>query len=330
MMPIIMETRMNIPCPFECRKSYNKPSDLISHLKKHNVKSDISLKLQYYCPYIQCPYFINSNKNKHFKERKQLNQHLHKVHCKKSFTCNLCSGSFVKEAELLRHMKVCNDEYKCDVCNVKYRKKEAYIVHLLRKHPDLHKEYKLANKRLRDSKKGVVQAKKCRIDDDNGGSPKRSFATQTLNDGEAKSIKSDISLYPNDQEYAKGIDDMERHFSTIETQTVFENLLSIKSQNSEDDSLFPDIQTQTWPNKKETNSDSTIKETQTCLCLYDSRSSFPKSIFNSASSSPTRQLTSTETQTNDAHRYRNIKSDVLLSFSSTETQTCFEGGANGF
>lgn len=322
MMPIIIETRINIPCPFECKKSYNKPTDLISHLRKHNVKSDINLKLQYYCPYIQCPYFINSNKNKCFKERKLLNQHLHKVHCKKSFTCKLCSESFVKEAELMRHIKICNDEYKCVACNVKYRKKEAYIVHLLRKHPDLHKEYKLASKRLRDSKKGVQ--KKYKIDD-SGASPKRSFATQTLNE-EAKCIKSDISLDPNDQEYAKGIDDMERHFSTIETQTVFEDLLSIKSQNSEDDSLFPD----TWPNKKETHSDSTIKETQTCLCLYDSKSGFPKSILNSASSSPTTQLTSTETQTNDGHKYRNIKSDVLLSFSSTETQTCFEGGAKGF
>uniref|UniRef100_A0A2A4IUZ5 Uncharacterized protein n=1 Tax=Heliothis virescens TaxID=7102 RepID=A0A2A4IUZ5_HELVI len=166
-------------------------------------------------------------------------------------------------------------------------------------------------------------------------SPKKSSATQIPED-----IKNDVTL-PAWQSNETKTDE-------ISTQVAFEDLLSLKSQNSEDEIFFSegvslsDIQTQTFPlefglsrSNKETQScknsetqspDLSIKETQTCCCHYDS----PKpnfKLFDSLSSSPASvNHTSTETQTGDLKM--TLKSDVLLNFISTETQTCSDELSN--
>ena len=170
-------------------------------------------------------------------------------------------------------------------------------------------------------------------------SPKKSFATQIPED-----IRNDVTL-PSWQSKT----DFETKTDEISTQVGFEDLLSLKSQSGDDDLFFSDpvslsdIQTQTFPiefglsrrSHKETQScmtsetqspDLSIKETQTCFCHQDSpRRNFR--LFDSLSSSPaSTNLMSAETQTADPRH--SVKSDVLLSFNSAETQTCFDDSSN--
>jgi hypothetical protein len=213
----------------------------------------------------------------------------------------------------------------------------------MRKHPREHKQYKDERKANKRKSHTVTEPKRFKTDLERFSefvyeSPKRSLATQTSSH---ENIKNDVTLLPWTHIPGKG-DYSEAKTDEISTQTVFEDLLSIKSQTSEDESIFfsetvslSDIQTQTFPvefglsrSHKETltsetqSPDLSIKETQTCYCLYDSpRTNFK--LFDSISSSPSSiNLTSTETQTGELRP--TIKSDVLLSFNSTQTQTYSE------
>lgn len=249
------------------------------------------------------------------------------------------------------------------------------MVHLKRKHPDVHQRYKNENAEKRRSenaneakkKKTVMEAPaetviteelatgtvtetwifnetenknetSSKTREDVCDSPKKSFATQIPED-----IRNDVTLSSWQSK-----NDFETKTDEISTQVAYEDLLSLKSQNSEDEIFFSDpvslsdIQTQTFPlefglsrSNKETQSsknsqtqspDFSIKETQTCFCHFES----PKpnfKLFDSLSSSPASiNQTSAETQTADPRH--SVKSDVLLSFSSAETQTCFDASSN--
>ncbi|XP_063371985.1 uncharacterized protein LOC134660189 [Cydia amplana] len=322
-----MESKILLPCPYavgnRCSEKYLKKRYLYNHLVKHHSLSEkLVIECQYYCSYEECSYFVNAGKNKFFTERKYLNQHYNKVHRSK-IVCGQCSLSFT-DSEYERHLKVCNVTYLCQICNIEYKNNERLLVHLMRKHPQIHEEYKRGRKKK--ISETTTECKRIKIEEKLDyicDSPKRTLATQTRPE---ENIKNDVAL-------PSWKSDGEAKTDEISTQTVFEDLLSLKSQTSEDDSIFfsetvslSDIQTQTFPiefglsrcNKEtatETQSpDLSIKETQTCLCLYDSKFK----LFDSVSSSPL-TLTSTETQTGDKF---GVKDDML--FHSTETQTCFE------
>lgn len=354
------ESKILLACPHSCQKSYVKQKDLLLHLRRSHCRNEqFEIEVRYHCPFTTCSYFKDSARHKYFSGRKYLNQHLNKAHkSKEDLLCATCHLTFGSETEYLRHLKTCNVTYVCALCNIEYRNNERLLVHLKRKHPTLHQQYKEQRKLDRSCKRasetvtGEPKRPKKEPDplkkDANEyvfcDSPKRSFATQTLTSQD--NIKNDVALPPWAFRSEKS-DDIDRNYSTIETQTVFEDLLSLKSQNSEEDSIFfsetvslSDIQTQTFPvefglSRKETITSETqtrerspdwnIKETQTCFCLYDS----PKlgfRLFDSVHSSPSScHLTSTETQTAEFNRSA-VKSDVLLSFNSAETQTCFEEG----
>ncbi|KAI5636791.1 zinc-finger associated domain (zf-AD) domain-containing protein [Phthorimaea operculella] len=335
------ETKIYLSCPY-CQESYIKQKDLLLHLaKQHQINDeDFSIELQYYCSINTCSYFINSGKNKFFQGRKFLNQHIAKVHTSKVIQCNSCQKSFSTEPLLRSHQKSCNTTFLCQICNISYNSNEKLLVHLLRKHPDLHKQYKDERKSLKRKSCTVTEPKKAKNEDKFTDymcdSPKRSFATQTAEDH----IKNDVAL----PSWQTKNENFETKTDEISTQTVFEDLLSLKSQASEDESIFfsetvslSDIQTQTFPlefglsrSHKETltealSPDLSMKETQTCFCLYDS----PKvnyRLFDSVTSSPcSLNLATAETQTHDMKS--SVKSDVLLSFNSAETQTSFEDNA---
>ncbi|XP_047040176.1 zinc finger protein GAI-ASSOCIATED FACTOR 1-like [Helicoverpa zea] len=358
------DSRINLPCPYHCKDCFFKKTDLQSHLKKmHCVSDSFEIELQYYCPEENCAYHITSDKNKWFSGRKFLNQHINKVHKAKTFHCNECNQCFATETEFVRHSKICNFVFICQICDTKYSTNEKLMVHLKRKHPNVHQLYKneKAEKRKLERTKEAKRAKNVPSETEMAtatlitteidpksilenwkfnekipkneltfcDSPKKSSATQIPED-----IKNDVTL-PSWQSNETKTDE-------ISTQVAFEDLLSLKSQNSEDEIFFSeavslsDIQTQTFPvefglsrSNKETQScknsetqspDLSIKETQTCSCHYDSpRPNFR--LFDSLSSSPASiNHTSTETQTGDSRLA--MKSDVLLS--STETQTCFD------
>ncbi|XP_045783521.1 uncharacterized protein LOC123879689 isoform X1 [Maniola jurtina] len=375
-----MDSKINLPCLY-CNSEFLKRTDLMYHLvKQHKVIKRFNVDLKYYCHIKNCSYHISSGTEKHFTGRKYLNQHIFKVHRDK-IICDACNLAFFNDVDFKRHLKTCNSIFMCQACDKPFKTYESFLVHLLRKHPELHKQYMVERKAEKrgldtrfDAKKvkikktcsnktdlyldkaeksnseSNVDTKKIKTDKNKTesdkldkseffcDSPKRSFATQTL-DFE-KHIKNDVTL-PSWQ--AEKSDDTKK--DEMSTQTVFEDLLSLKSNMSEDDAMFSDsvslsdIQTQTLPlefglsrSNKETitsetqSPDLSIKETQTCLCLYDS----PKPNFRcteSVSSSPStfNMLTSTETQTLDL---RGSFYNDFLSFSSAETQTCFDDDGN--
>ncbi|XP_028174220.1 uncharacterized protein LOC114362857 [Ostrinia furnacalis] len=336
------ESKIYFSCPYSCTDKFLKKPDLLHHLSKyHNVdEKSFEIEFRYYCAFKDCNYHAsNTKENKWFSGRKFLNQHYNKVHKNKRLHCDVCSLRFTTDSEFNRHLSTCNMKYSCPVCPMDYDLNEKLLVHLMRRHPEIHKQYKNDRKAYKRKAKIETETKKAKVETERlenymCDSPKRSFATQTLKPEE--NIKNDVSLWniPGKSDEAKT--------DEISTQTVFEDLLSLKSQNSEDESIFfsetvslSDIQTQTFPlefglsrSNKETitsetqSPDLSIKETQTCVCLYDS----PKTnyrLFDSVSSSPCSiNLTSTETQT--AEFRSSLRADVLLSFNSTETQTCFD------
>nr|XP_034838843.1 uncharacterized protein LOC117994976 [Maniola hyperantus] len=335
-----MDSKISLPCLF-CNSNFLKRTDLLHHLVKlHKVVENFNVDLKYYCHMKNCSYHISSGQEKHFSGRKYLNQHIFKVHRDK-IICDACHLGFFNNLDFNRHLKTCNCTFMCQECDKPFKTYESFLVHLLRKHPELHKQYMIqrkAEKRKSKVNTKKVKTEKNKTDSDKSeffcDSPRRSFATQTLDI--EKHIKNDVTL-PSWQ--AEKSDDTKK--DEMSTQTVFEDLLSLKSNISEDDAMFSDsvslsdIQTQTLPlefglsrSNKETitsqtqSPDLSIKETQTCFCLYDS----PKPNFRcaeSVSSSPStfNMLTSTETQTLD---FRGSFYNDFLSFSSAETQTCFD------
>ncbi|XP_059047302.1 uncharacterized protein LOC131842754 [Achroia grisella] len=332
------EDKIYLPCPYKCPETFTKKNNLYYHLTKvHKLTNSLTIDLQYYCTVDGCSYATNSEKNKYFSGRKFLNQHYNKVHSIKKY-CETCKLGFSTDIEFYRHVNTCNTTFSCQLCDVHYNTNEKLLVHLMRRHPELHKQYKERRKANKRKSEVEGEGKKRKTECDKlpefiCDSPKRSFATQTLSDN----IKNDVAL-PSWQSLGGRSEVYETKTDEISTQTVFEDLLSLKSQTSEDESMFfsetvllSDIQTQTFPlefglsrSNKETITETQpldwcIKETQTCYC-HDSPK--PLRLFDSISSSPSsNNLTSTETQTAERSL---VKSDVLLSFNSAETQTSFD------
>ncbi|KAL4718773.1 hypothetical protein ACJJTC_010368 [Scirpophaga incertulas] len=335
------QSKIHLSCPYKCIGKYIKKQDLLTHMVKyHNVSLEtFKIEVQYYCSKTDCPYNEHTAGKKWFSGRKFLNQHYNKVHKKKIFSCSICHLKFSTRAYFTGHLKNCNTIFSCEVCSSSYNTNEKLLVHLMRKHPDVHKKYKDERKANKRKSKIDFDAKKVKSEFSNDiwESPKRSLATQTF--GSEENIRNDVTLlswnYTTKNEFNEAKTD------EISTQTGFEDLLSLKSQNSEDDSIFfsetvslSDIQTQTFPvefglsrSNKETvtcqtqSPDLSMKETQTCSCHYDLPRSNYKNYDSVLSSPCSINLTSTETQTSDFRT--KIKSDVMLSFNSTETQTCF-------
>lgn len=304
------ELKIHLSCPYCSKNDFLKKSDLLNHIVRcHGGSKDFVVELKYYCPNTECSYHRESKKGKFFHGRKFLNQHIIKVHNNASIYCRECKLRFPTDSHFNRHLKTCNYVYLCQMCNVNYKTNQLLQVHLLRKHPDVHKQYKGQCKIERQKQKLENEncAKKIKLDTSEYlcCSPKRSFATQTFEEN----IRNDVRL-PSWQ--ADKADEIKR--DEISTQT-FDML---NSQMCEDESIFSsetvslsDIQTQTTPvefglcrSNKETitsetqSPDLSIKETQTCLCLYDSPKPFR--LLESVSSSPSSMFTSTETQTLDS------------------------------
>lgn len=320
------ESKITYRCTQKCPERFKKKNDLLQHIiKQHKVDEHFVVDVEYYCSIPDCHYNINSSARRHFVGRKYLNQHMGKVH-KEKITCSNCLVNFPNRNNYEHHLEKCNLVYKCEVCDKDFKTNERLLVHLLRKHPELHKKYKMERKAGK-RKIHPMFDEKTRTEEkvlDFVDSPKRSFATQT---SELRHIKNDVTLLS----WQERADTLDTKRDEISTQTF--DLMSLKSQMSEDDSIFysgavslSDIQTQTLPlefglsrSNKETitsetqSPDLSIKETQTCFCLYDSI----KSNFKCGGLMASGSLCTTETQT------LSLEND-LLSFSSAETQTCFE------
>ncbi|VVD02530.1 unnamed protein product, partial [Leptidea sinapis] len=324
------DEKLDLPCPYNCDQKFLKKTHLQSHMVKfHGKQKDFIVDLKFNCNHVGCQYHADSGKEKYFSNRKLLNQHYRKVHDEKNILCDVCKLKFSSETDYNRHVKTCNFIYLCQICDKAYADNERLLVHLMRKHPDLHEQHKEMRKVEKRKSESSIESKKMKSEAEKFSeyicdSPKRSFATQTLEEN----IRNDVTLSWQP----------ETKTDEISTQTVFEDLLSLKSQTSEDESIFCSetvslsvIQTQTFPlefglmrSNKETitsgthSPDLSIKETQTCFCLYDSPK--PRSIEGISSNSNTSfsmNFISTETQT-----LKGFVDD--MSVNSAETQTSFD------
>lgn len=312
------EAKIELPCPYRCREAFLKKPDLLNHMmRKHRAASDFQIDLQYCCPVTECAYHANCG-SKRFTGRKFLNQHLNKVHGGPALSCGGCQLNFPNAKAYAKHLDKCNFKYECNVCRKEFKTNDRLIVHLMRKHPLLHQQYKMERRAERQETKRARETDSDLVHDN----PKRSSSTQTLT---SPGIKNDVIL-------PSWLD--EPKTDEISTQTALDLLRS----QDEDSMCFPeavllnDTQTQTFPlefglstsNKgtltSETQSpDLSIKETQTCCCLYESPR-FSARLFDSVSSSPVLSLTSTETQTAGV----SPNFDALLGSTCAETQTSFE------
>lgn len=263
----------------------------------------------------------------------------------KGIVCKHCKNTFAVEVDYYRHKKTCNYVFLCQICNVKYSNNEGLLVHLMRKHPELHKMYKdekrAEKRKLNEISDSTITSNYTKITNSTPvtlDSTKKT--TETFSQSESLGFKLDSPKKTNTQvqEIANDVTLLswppyEPRTDDNSTQT-FENSIPLN-----EDMYFPeitslsDIQTQTLEfglskSNKETqirnsetqSPDLSIKETQTCFCHDTPKTNFR--LFDNLSN-----LTSTETQTQTADRF-SVKSDVLLSFNSAETQTCFDESSN--
>lgn len=116
-----------------CSSVFNSKSNLQLHLAKthkkdHLLTSNDSLK-EYYCPTTTCIY----NNEKHFKKMKNLKQHYLKVHCEKTYSCDVCGKTFSTAWATNSHKEYCGVLFNCMDCEAKYPAYESLLTHSRRK-----------------------------------------------------------------------------------------------------------------------------------------------------------------------------------------------------
>lgn len=287
------EEKLVYPCPYSCNETFLKQSLLSIHLlKAHSKNNDFTVEIQFHCSHTDCLYHIDNKK--HFAKRKQLNQHFNKVH-KDKIVCGRCNLKFSNDVVYKNHLNSCNFLHWCQVCDKKYMTDERLMVHLMRNHPELHRQYKKEKAEKRKSDAHSLRKKARKADDSDDLMPKRSSATQTL-----QNVKNNVLL--------SWQPDSETKTDEISTQTVFEELLKTQS---EDELIYGSLTLSEFGlsrvNRNE-SPDLSTKKTQTCDCLYDPLSRVQERISN--------ECISTETQT--------LHLDDFSNFNSAETQTSFE------
>lgn len=142
----------NIPgdhvCPEEnCNSVFKKSPHLTMHLVKHHKIGNLGLltkqcNSRYFCPVVQCIYNKTTADCKSFSQNRLLKQHYMKVHGQKKYECVKCETKFSVQSIYNRHLNECGNMFYCEVCGWEYNNKGSLVLHLSRKHPDLHRLYK--------------------------------------------------------------------------------------------------------------------------------------------------------------------------------------------
>lgn len=94
-----------------------------------NNKNPKKMKSQIHCPVPGCLYSLGSER--HFTEKKLLNQHIAKVHAEKKFSCAKCQKSFGTDWYRRHHEQTCGIEWKCYCGNV-YASRLSLLTHARR------------------------------------------------------------------------------------------------------------------------------------------------------------------------------------------------------
>lgn len=136
-------------CPEEnCNSVFKKSPHLTMHLVKHHKIGKLGLLTnqcvsRFFCPVEGCIY---NNKTaadcKSFSQNRLLKQHYMKVHGQKKYECVKCETKFSIQSIYKRHLNECGNMFYCEACGWQYNNKGSLVLHLSRKHPDLHLLYK--------------------------------------------------------------------------------------------------------------------------------------------------------------------------------------------
>lgn len=130
---------INLPCPEQsCKSSFHNSSHLRLHLLKHHkIESDFNKSCKqerrFYCPRIECKYYLTSSGGLHFRTMQLLRQHFLKVHAEKTLACSNCSSQFASNALLSTHSMRCGTSFRCATCDWVYGSHEALTTHCRRK-----------------------------------------------------------------------------------------------------------------------------------------------------------------------------------------------------
>lgn len=145
------EEKITLKCPHKfCSSEFYKKNNVVTHLRTvHNIDTEFEIEQQFYCSEQNCVYNLSSNPTKFFTGRKFLNQHYNKMHKDRKYSCVSCYKKFPQITDYTRHLKSCNVMYLCSLCKTNFSSNETYLVHLLRRHPDLHAKYKEEKKAIK-------------------------------------------------------------------------------------------------------------------------------------------------------------------------------------
>lgn len=161
----LMVTETNYSCSEnDCTSSFNKISNLQLHLVKHHkvgslVPKSKGVVFRFFCPKKDCVYNIDRANNKSFSQKRLLKQHYMKMHASKDYVCNKCGLQNSLASAHARHSKSCGMKFSCGACGWEYNSNESLLVHLMRKHPQIHQAY-LKNKAECKKKSSEVSKKK--------------------------------------------------------------------------------------------------------------------------------------------------------------------------
>lgn len=135
-------------CPVEnCNSVFKKSPHLTMHLAKHHKIGKLGLltkqcNSRFFCPVQKCTYNKSTADCKSFSQNRLLKQHYMKVHGQKKYECVKCDTKFSIQSIYKRHLNECGNMFYCEACGWEYNNKGSLVLHLSRKHPDLHRLYK--------------------------------------------------------------------------------------------------------------------------------------------------------------------------------------------
>ncbi|XP_077302840.1 ASCIZ zinc finger protein [Arctopsyche grandis] len=136
-----------------CGSAFKKLSNLQMHLVKHHKIGQFEPKTKsarYFCPRDDCVYNISFSNGKSFNEKRLLKQHFMKVHALKNYSCDKCGLKTSLASTYKRHIQNCGVKFSCGACGWEYNSNESLLVHLMRKHPNIHQAY-MQNKNTKQS-----------------------------------------------------------------------------------------------------------------------------------------------------------------------------------
>lgn len=305
-----------------CNSVFASKSNLSLHLakthkKEHLLTNDDSSK-EYYCPETTCVY----NNEKHFKKMKNLKQHYLKVHCEKTYNCDVCGKGFSTSAARNSHKEYCGVSFNCMDCEASYPAYESLLTHSRRK------KHQVLDKSSYKKKTGELQTTESYEDlqKDKFILPKGSVSLQLLCYKVAfdKSSQTDLDLNnrlkrnknTETQTFKYGKLQMTAETQTIGDYLALDNRKSANTQTKQTNSTSKSCNTSFNLNEIDFAVDTTVQ----CNSSSTQTNVTREPIYSSTNTPPEFEFMDTSSQTNFSEDMVPIDVETLL---NSETQTDF-------